>query len=329
MIKPVLHTIILFFIVVSLKAQENLVYNGSFEEYYSCPVSNDLNNGQLELAKGWWKPTLGSSDYFNRCNTGVVGVPDNFWGHQEAYHGDAYVGFVPISINEIGNFAGSEYVQTKLIKYLKPCYVYHFSMYVSMADYSTHSIGRLGALFSVDTNFINQDNLDIIDIHPQVVNSTGLLGDTVNWIKIEGSFIADGYEIFLTIGYFFNDITNDSTFYQYLPSAPGYFSPYYYVDNISLFEIGETDNSSCTFRINFPNVFTPDNDGINDIISIKQYIPFVKEIIILNRWGNIVTTLTENDPYWNGEGCSDGVYYYIIQFKEHYKKQTGFIHLIR
>lgn len=68
-----------------------------------------------------------------------------------------------------------------------------------------------------------------------------------------------------------------------------------------------------------PDVFTPNNDGSNDV-----YIPFpyryVKdiELKVFNRWGTLVFETTDRDIQWNGtiaesgEVASDGVYYYTI-----------------
>ena len=316
-----------------LTGQVNLVPNGSFEEYSQCPQGNELNNGQFERAVGWWRPTLGTPDYFHRCNNslgGVVGVPDNFWGHQEAFHGDGYVGLVPIELTTQNDFIGSEYIQTKLRLSLKPCYWYSFTMYLSLAEFSTHSIERLGAVFSVDTSFNDYTNMNIISVVPNVINTDGHLSDTTNWMKIEGSFIASGSEEFLTIGYFFDDITNDSNRIQFFPLAPNIIAPYYYIDDVSLFEIGEADANSCEFfSINLPNVFTPNSDGINDVIDISSQIKFIKSVDILNRWGGIVATLNENNTIWDGANCPEGVYYYLLNYKYFDLQQTGFIHLIR
>ena len=136
---------ILCFLFNTLIAQQNLVPNGSFEEYSECPETNDINNGQFEKAIGWWSPTMGTPDFFHRCNDtlnipsqGMVGVPNNFWGYQEAFHGDGYVGFLPYEwLDETGEIVGSEYIGTKLKNQLKPCYTYEFSMRMSLANNST------------------------------------------------------------------------------------------------------------------------------------------------------------------------------------------------
>lgn len=326
-IKPVFYCFFLALCVFSLKAQQNLVPNGSFEEYSECPAANDLNDGQFERCKGWWSPTLGTPDYFNKCNNninGVVGVPNNFWGYQEPFEGNGYVGFGTISWNSDNNFLGNEYLRTKLLFPLKPCVSYQISMYVSLTNYSTHGVSKIGACFSKENNFVDTQK-PILEI-PQFEFSGDPIGDTMNWTKIEGMFIADGGEEYLTIGYFHNDVTNDTVFIH----DWGFdFAPYYYIDNVSLYEMNDSIHQPCNVHLEIPNVFTPNNDGTNDIIDLSQYVDFIDRIRILNRWGNTVKIITKDEPIWDGGDCLDGVYYYMVEDEKFKTKQTGFIHLIR
>lgn len=67
-----------------------------------------------------------------------------------------------------------------------------------------------------------------------------------------------------------------------------------------------------------PNVFTPNQDGSNDLFIPFPY-KFVEsiDIQIFNRWGQVVFTATDPDILWDGlhmesnEICPDGVYYYL------------------
>lgn len=127
-IKRVFFIFLIFFQVFGLRAQENLVPNGSFEEYWDCPISNNLNNGQFEKAKGWWSPTNATPDYFNRCNNGIVGIPTNFWGYQEAFQGDGYVGFGPVAWTNDGQYVGFEYLRTELNSTLLLCVEYTINL---------------------------------------------------------------------------------------------------------------------------------------------------------------------------------------------------------
>ena len=65
----------------------NLVYNGSFEEYRSCPKRIDAV-GVLSIVDCWYQPTRGSADYYNVCGSKECGVPVNKLGKQMPFDGD-------------------------------------------------------------------------------------------------------------------------------------------------------------------------------------------------------------------------------------------------
>jgi gliding motility-associated-like protein len=82
----------------------------------------------------------------------------------------------------------------------------------------------------------------------------------------------------------------------------------------------------------FPNVFTPNFDGTNDLFEIQD-LPENTELIILNRWGNVVFSTTNYQNNWNGKDTSgkelaDGVYTYKYKTKDA-KIGHGFLHLVR
>ena len=81
-----------------------------------------------------------------------------------------------------------------------------------------------------------------------------------------------------------------------------------------------------------PNVISPNNDGINDFFEIEN-IPENTEVIILNRWGNVVFSSSDYQNNWNGKDNSaselvDGVYTFKFQTSTG-KIGHGFVHLIR
>ena len=76
----------------------------------------------------------------------------------------------------------------------------------------------------------------------------------------------------------------------------------------------------------FPNVMTPNGDGINDYFIIKNGKDFTQvEFTILNRWGN---TVYYNNNYKDNFGgtlnVSDGVYFYVanLWFAPNFEFQT-------
>lgn len=72
-------------------------------------------------------------------------------------------------------------------------------------------------------------------------------------------------------------------------------------------------------EISVPNVFTPNNDGVND-----RFMPFAGTTIIegymeiYNRWGQLVFSTEDIDNGWDGTSnermCPDGVYFYRLSY---------------
>jgi gliding motility-associated-like protein len=83
-----------------------------------------------------------------------------------------------------------------------------------------------------------------------------------------------------------------------------------------------------------PNVITPNNDGANDLFLVDEIfddcVPY--EIDFLNRWGQVIYTMTSNANAFagvdnKGVEISDGVYFY--NFKSPIINTHGFVHVVR
>jgi gliding motility-associated-like protein len=84
----------------------------------------------------------------------------------------------------------------------------------------------------------------------------------------------------------------------------------------------------------FPNVLTPNGDGLNDVIDLESYFQTCQEytFYIFNRLGNLVFKQSYGDPifegkYQNSDDMMDGVYIYKLVYEK--GEKNGFIHLIR
>ncbi len=98
---------------------------------------------------------------------------------------------------------------------------------------------------------------------------------------------------------------------------------------------------NCTVEpdvIFIPNVFTANNDNLNDTFAIVVQGGIVEEGYIINRWGNIIAKFSENQLSWDGTDMKsglpvqDGVYTYIIYFKpanDVRETYHGFVTVIR
>ncbi len=79
--------------------------------------------------------------------------------------------------------------------------------------------------------------------------------------------------------------------------------------------------------LEFPNAFTPNGDGVNDMFlpsfrSLKKY-----KLTVYNRWGRRVFETSDPSDGWdgttNGNKCAAGTYYYVAS-GEGYERGTSF-----
>ncbi len=302
--------------------------NPSFEQNTGCPQGYD----EMYFCNDWYKPTQGSSDYFHSCapdtvvTVGVVNVPENSDGYQYAQDGDAYVGFIAYVLQ--GGSDYNEYIQCQLLQPLVAGKKYKVKFYVSLADsFSNHAIKNLGAWLS-DTAYIDMSNFNTIPANPQVV-ANYFLADFNNWMEVNGTFIANGGEEYLTIGTFVSPVLNTDTLFVQNTLAPVPYA-YCYVDMVSLIEVGDL---SCLDSLSLPNVFTPNNDGVNDEFIISANCETEINITVYNRWGvEIYHTTGVGVVSWKGGNYNDGVYYYVISYINQNKEKIikkGFVQLLR
>jgi len=84
------------------------------------------------------------------------------------------------------------------------------------------------------------------------------------------------------------------------------------------------------------NVFSPNGDGANDAFFFTAENIVELNIVILNRWGQVVFESDDIDFQWDGKhndvDCAEGVYFYKYVAKgvqEESFDGHGFVHLIR
>jgi gliding motility-associated-like protein len=80
-----------------------------------------------------------------------------------------------------------------------------------------------------------------------------------------------------------------------------------------------------------PNIFTPNNDAVNDEFEVLNLpLDGKHQLIISNRWGNEVFTSKDyrEGNFWTAEGASDGVYFYRLKV-EGGETYTGWVEVLR
>jgi len=250
------HTLFLclFLMVFSIGFSQNLVQNGGFEDFVSCPVKmSNLNKD----AEHWSAPTLGTTDYFNECSRTKLGVPMNFKGKQEPYEGAAYAGLYLFAPRDY-----REYIQVPLTETLEKGSRYRLTLFISLSEKSDGAVMDMGAVFSekllsVHTKReLSQGELlsgTIQTTHIKQFPVTGYYQDKHQWMELSFDMVGKGFENYLILG---NFKSNAGTSYLdgQNPSKNKEGYAYYYVDDISLTYLGpeyKTDEVYVLDHVNF------------------------------------------------------------------------------
>jgi gliding motility-associated-like protein len=98
-----------------------------------------------------------------------------------------------------------------------------------------------------------------------------------------------------------------------------------------------TVNKKCDLTQVIPNVFTPNGDGINDILKFNTCESQNINCKIYNRWGLLISEIDRPNGFWDGhtvsgQECREGTYFYVLKITlPQSKEQTvkGFVQLFR
>ena len=303
---------LLLFVHLNSIAQINLVYNGDFEIYDTCPTNvSGPGDYQIEHCTGWYSPSYATPDYFNACcpYNNFISVPQNVGGYQCARSGVAYCGFLTYSGGLPNQGYWCEYIQTRLIEPLESGRIYNCTFYLNCANEFHLASSKIGAYCSSDK--ITGISYIPFDVIPHVCSNTGFITDTINWIEISGTLMASGGEEFLTIGHFGDTLYPDTIRWRFdlMPGFPP--DAYYYIDDVSVQLSGGCNN------VYVPNIFSPNSDGINDLLFVRGSNINELEFSVFNRWGEEIFSTNDINTGWDGayrgNPCESGVYvYYII-----------------
>ena len=193
-----------------------------------------------------------SPDLFsNACSTISLSTPLNFVGYQNPKNGSNYVGAYEYAASYISNLR--EYIQSLLSNPLQAGKEYYVEYWISQIESAQISISNMGAYFS-DTLVSPLDG-NYFPVTPQIENPDSIiLSDTMNWMKISGTFTASGGEQYIVIGNFRPDsLTNIDTVSN---ASINYYFSYYYIDMVSVIPVdslvgmGNIENFSPSI---FPN----------------------------------------------------------------------------
>jgi Secretion system C-terminal sorting domain len=208
-------------------AQYNLVNNGNFEDYTTCPNIFPYN------LKFWKSASNFGVEYFNTCATNqTFSVPSNLNGdnYQFPKSGNGYVGLYLLN-SPTNNYRN--YYQTKLkdsLRQSKKYYVEFFVVNFNELSLKSNNVSALLSKIAVKVDTVSFP-WGVLHAKAQIVNyGNPIINDTLNWIRISGIYKADGGEQYLTLGNF-----QDDTATKYYQSQPtGYYGASIMIDDVSV-----------------------------------------------------------------------------------------------
>ena len=307
-------------ISLSLKGQNNLVTNPSFEYCTSCPSGCEPNNGTpgsttdiVELAYPWKRASNGTADYYNKCDQ-VQDCKHKCWGgmrtafevleDQPARNGgNAVMGIIPTTIDD-----GGEFVQGKLIAPLIAGRTYYVGCYAKRFALSNKASDRIGILLSENSNIAPNGAISGSSIESP---SSFFITSIDEWTPIVGFYTATGNESFITIGYFHSNppilqtiptLCNNSTEHQY-----------YFIDDVFVYEVENPLLYDCASSCNITaGERNPIPTGIHDVhnpwhINNLGNISLLHVIIqntadqFINGFSEYCLNGIQHPVYWNGK----------------------------
>jgi len=217
-------------VMAGMVMAQNLVPNPGFESPVTCigvPWSNTL-----ELAAPWFSPNLATPDLYtteltSECgNEMTVEDPNDIGLYRVPWDGQRYVGlYLLLGIDG----STKEYSSARLNSDLIPGDSYVIRMRYSVSTAFRFAVERFGVYFSPDS--LAQDDPGLLNVQPQILFSGDPFLDVVDgWALVEGQFVANGTERFMTIGSF--DASSDMDVLEI--SGSSFLSAYYLLDKIEL-----------------------------------------------------------------------------------------------
>ncbi|GAA4459010.1 hypothetical protein GCM10023189_32110 [Nibrella saemangeumensis] len=93
------------------------------------------------------------------------------------------------------------------------------------------------------------------------------------------------------------------------------------------FALDDIKLKQCVADVKVPDVFTPNNDGVNDVLYIHHQRLSSPNFKVYDRWGSLVFITEDLNNNWDGQykgsPAEDGVYLYKLEYEDClFNKQT-------
>lgn len=210
---------------------QNLVPNGSFEDYLVCPGGYSQSPGEFRV-NSWRALTMGSPDYFNSCSGGEAAVPYNWAGISDAYDGFGYAGIYTWMTEKDYR----EYLHCKLTEPLIKDSLYRVEFKYKLSSYSKYATDRIALLLSDTLKTFRHDKPLRVSPTISFLKDSALTPETGGWELAVAEYKAKGNERFLTIGNFADNATTRHYQIKFRPASEPMLADaaYYYIDDVQV-----------------------------------------------------------------------------------------------
>lgn len=260
---------------------QNLVANGSFEQFYKCPGSYNYELTE-KLAPSWFSANRGTPDLFNTCSRGDAGVPTNWAGQSKAYSGVGYAGIYCYTQSGY-----REYMQTELIEPLAAKGEYYIEFYYKLSSNSKYSIDRIGFYLSDSAKRRKDDFVVYSKPTYELVLAAPYTRTTGVWAKCGYFMQAKGGEKFLTIGNF-SDNKATRTFHIHFSKAKEAMlntAAYYYIDDVRVTRLDQPKVEKPLIIVGYPEIKVDQTYVLKNILfEFDSYQLIGSSFTELDKW---------------------------------------------
>jgi hypothetical protein len=289
---------------------QNLVPNGSFEEYSECP----LFLGELESKCDFWFGSIvnpnvpidqnPTPDWYHSCgiNAGMQ-PPDVAVGYQLPNSGNGMAGFLIFRIN---GTLQREVVGVPLIEPLEieNEYVVKFSLVCDGELGNSAAVSKIGFRFTTFPTFNSTEEI-VDDFAHGTIDE--VVSDTLNWNTFEFSFTADSAYEYLHIGHFFSGEFVDTLLIE---GSIG-INSYYFFDDVSV----EASSLNANYLSNAGRFKLFPNPVINEFQIEHPTNLKIESIEIMDTTGKRLIRFDGNQNIYNVSNLKEGLYFAVIRLK--------------
>ena len=295
---------LLFLLSKTIFGQINLVPNGDFETTVDCANYTGLVGNCAN-----WLCFSPSPDYLNTCLGSPWAPPATYYGYQSPHSGNGLLGNL-IWYNQEPN--GREYTGVQLTSPLVIGQKYYLSFYMNYAAYyspnqtiAANKMGmRLSTIPVISTGIPSPLTTNFAHLKSNIIYK-----DTLNWLKVSGSIIADSSYNYVILGNFFDDAHTDTNLVAGFPVGALY--SYYFIDDVCV-----STDSTCSFATSVKNYSAIDMSPIvfpnpaESSITISNVDNYKYNLTITNLYGTmLVKNIVEENTTIDLTKFSEGIYF--------------------